>query len=133
MPKSLHSWTGLLLLCLGLALDAGAQTDAQPSVLESAICTGIEDRMPVGSADTLAADSGQIYCWTRIGAAAGQNIVHAWIHGGTTRARVEMPIGGDNWRVFSSKRILPEWTGAWEVKVLTQDGAVLASIPFFVR
>ena len=133
MPKSRIIRTSAFVVPLALALLAAAQTETQPSVLESAICAGIEEHAPVAATDTVAADVGQIYCWTRIGAATGQTVVHAWMHGGTTRARVELTIGSDDWRTYSSKRILPEWTGDWEVKVLTQDGAVLASIPFYVR
>ena len=134
MPRLRAILTGAAAwLCLLGVPHAAAQTETQPVVLESAICTSIQDRAPVAAVDTVDAAIGQVYCWTRIGSASGQSVVHAWIHGGTTRARVELAIGSDDWRTYSSKLILPAWTGEWEVKVLTQDGAVLASIPFYVR
>lgn len=110
-----------------------AQSDPAPAVLESAICLSVQERTASAAVDTLDAGTEQVFCWTRIGGAAGQTITHAWMHGGTTRARVELAVGSDDWRTYSSKRILPSWTGDWEVKVLTPDGAVLASIPFYVR
>lgn len=132
MPR--HSGLLALFFLIGAASILAQDPVAEgPSVLESAICHGIEDRLPVAEADTFEADVDRIFCWTRISGAAGANVVHAWIHDGVTRARVELAIGSEDWRTYSSKRILPAWTGDWEVKVLTHDGAVLATLPFHVR
>lgn len=128
-----------LVLALGLgtallAQPSRAQDAEQPQIriAASAICLGVEDHEPVAAADTFSVDVARIYCWTRVENGAGQTIVHAWIQNGTTRARVELPVGSASWRTFSSKGLLPEWTGDWEVKVMTQDGAVLQTIPFVV-
>jgi hypothetical protein len=72
------------------------------------------------------------YCFTQIAGASGKTIIHAWIHEGTTRARVELKIGSPMWRTYSSKQLLPGWTGDWQVKILTADGAVLQTIDFRV-
>jgi len=117
---------------------ASAQETSEPvattaSVAESAICTAVEDRVPVGAATEFHADVDRLFCWTRIQDAAGQTITHAWIHEGVTRARVELKVGADHWRTYSSKLILPSWTGEWELKVFTEEGAVLATIPFTVN
>jgi hypothetical protein len=37
------------------------------------------------------------------------------------------------WRTWSSKTLLPEWTGEWMVEVLTSDGTPLESVIFFVQ
>jgi hypothetical protein len=128
-----------LVLALGsivcLAASAGRAQDEDSSqirVAAAAICLGVEDHEPVAPADTFRVDVGRLYCWTRVENGAGQTIVHAWIHDGTTRARVELPVGSASWRTFSSKGLLPGWTGDWQVKVMTPDGAVLQTIPFVV-
>jgi hypothetical protein len=36
------------------------------------------------------------------------------------------------WRTFSQKKILPQWTGNWEVKVVDSSGATLGSVAFTV-
>jgi len=100
---------------------------------DAVICEEVIDHEPIAPADTFSAALGQIACWTRIADGAEQEIVHAWIHEGTTRARVELSIGGARWRTYSTKRILPSWTGSWEVKVMTPDGVVLQSVPFIVE
>jgi hypothetical protein len=106
---------------------------AGPTVAEAAICLRVEDRSPVEPGERFPADVGELACFTRIDDGAGLTVIHAWIHEGTTRARVELSVGeSDSWRLWSTKRILPSWTGSWEVKVMTPDGAVLESIPFTI-
>jgi len=37
------------------------------------------------------------------------------------------------WRTWNAKTILPDWTGAWMVEVLSEYGTALACIIFFVQ
>jgi hypothetical protein len=101
-------------------------------VARAAIATGIEEHEPEGSAVEFPPGVDRLFCFTQIAGADGETIVHAWIHEGTTRARVELEIGSPLWRTFSSKQILPSWTGNWQVKILTEAGAVLKTIDFSV-
>ena len=48
-------------------------------------------------------------------------------------ARVELNVGSGYWRTWSSKAILPEQTGPWEVKVLDAEGTVLAAAGFVIE
>jgi hypothetical protein len=76
----------------------------------------------------------RIYCRMHIvGAQAPTTVTHAWYRDGKTMAEVELNVGSGNWRTWSSKRLLPDWTGYWEVKVLDQAGKVLASSSFEVK
>ncbi len=104
------------------------------SVEEAVVCLSVdkENRKPVGAGDRFPSDVGHLTCFTRIKGGKGGEVVHAWIHEGHTRARVPLKIGSDSWRTWSTKRILPSWTGHWEVKVMTPDGMVLRSISFTV-
>jgi len=129
--------TGALALVAFTAASTKAQDAApapeSPSVAEAAVCTAVEDRAPVGAAESFPAGTEQLVCFTDLRDAAGQTIVHTWIHEGTTRARVELEVGGDRWRTWSSKKLLPEWTGSWQVKVMTANGAVLETLDFTVE
>ncbi len=60
-------------------------------------------------------------------------VTHAWYHDGHTMARVELNVGSARWRTWSSKIILPNQTGSWEVKVLNAEGTVLDSGTFEVQ
>jgi len=136
-------WTLLISLSLVVshslssAQDEGSPADeAEASVSvrvqRSAVCTAIEEREPSGQSEQFPEGTDRLFCFTQIAGGSGQTIVHAWIHEGTTRARVELNIGSDLWRTYSSKDILAGWTGEWQVKVLTEAGAVLQSIDFTI-
>lgn len=86
------------------------------------------------AASEFSADAGQVYCLTRVmNLDHAATVTHAWYHDGKTMARVELNVGSSDWRTWSSKRILPAWTGDWEVKVLDVNGVVLASAGFVVN
>jgi hypothetical protein len=90
-----------------------------------------ETRTVVGAAEVFARDIPSVYCLSRIhGLTADTTVTHAWYHEGVTRAKVELPVRSENWRTWSSKKMLPGWTGTWEVKVLDADGTVLATATF---
>jgi hypothetical protein len=45
-------------------------------------------------------------------------------------AEVPFEIGGQRWRVFSSKNLAPSLTGEWKVSVLDASGSALSSNTF---
>lgn len=92
-----------------------------------------ESRELVGEATSFPAGTATVYCRTRVvGAAEPTTITHVWYRDGKTMAHVELPVKSASWRTFSSKRLLPDWTGAWEVRVLDQAGNLLRSGTFTV-
>ena len=117
-----------------VALLAPVGVSAQSlSVAESALATGVVDRMPTGEAMTFPADVERVYAWTRIQGAEGETSVHhVWIHGDVERADLELSIGGSPWRTWSNKAIPPEWAGDWRVEVRDGRGNVLETIRFTV-
>ncbi len=131
----------MLALPLMVAVTAVAQDAAEPaafgglSVTEIVICRDMdrETRMPVGASDRFTLDDTTLTCFTRITGAVDPTVVsHVWYHEGETRSRVELPVRSIEWRTWSSKSLLPAWTGRWTVKVLDAEGLVLASIDFTV-
>lgn len=109
------------------------EAPAAATVARAQVCTDVVDREPVNPSTSFGADVGQLYCFTEIRGAEGTTITHAWIHEGTTRARVDLPVRSPRWRTWSSKQILPAWTGNWQVKVLDADGVVLDTLDFVVE
>jgi hypothetical protein len=43
-----------------------------------------------------------------------------------------LPVRSIAWRTYSEKKILPQWTGNWEVKVVDTTGATLTSVAFTI-
>lgn len=134
MTKVIHWAFVLFLLFLGSA--AWAQADKPTTAaltVEARVCTGVQDRMPVGEAASFPATVDQVYLWTKIAGASGEiTIKHVWVYNGKEMATVDLPVRTISYRTWSAKKILPSWTGNWEVRVVGPDGATLATVPFTI-
>lgn len=127
-----------VLIALVAVLVAGmaAPVVAELAVAEIAVGAGYdrETRSLTDQAEVFAADTPRVWCRTRItGAETPTTIAHVWYHRDQTVARVELEIGSPDWRTVSSKGLLPDWTGPWEVRVLDAAGNLLASTKFTVE
>jgi hypothetical protein len=107
------------------------ETGAQSMEVELVVAAGVQDREPVGEAETFPEDIGQVFAWVRVTDGAGQAVEVVWRHGENTFA-VPLEIGGSPWRTWSSKTIPPEWAGPWSVTVRDSDGNTLAEASFTV-
>ena len=128
------------MLLVALTLPAVAQeqepTDPRLEVTEMAFGTGYdrETRSLEGEASVFPAGTPVIYCRTRIvGAAEPTVVTHVWYRDGKTEAHVELTVGSSNWRTYSSKKLQPDWTGEWEVRVLDGAGNLVRSETFTVE
>jgi len=124
----------LAVMLLALPCLAAAQAEETPGLtVETALCTGVEDRMPVGEADTFPAEVGQVCLWSKVlGCQDTTMIKHVWYFKGEEMAEVQLPVRSPAWRTYSIKTIPPEWAGDWVVKVVDAQGNVLKALPFKV-
>ncbi len=119
-------------VCLGL-MWAFPAFGAGLKVAQGTITTKVIDRNPVDHVQTFPASEGVLYCFTRItGASADTTVTHVWYREGKEMARVVLPVRSADWRTWSSKRILPQWTGRWKVEILDSDENLLQTITFTV-
>lgn len=114
----------LALIAVLLPLQAGAQ---EPTVARAQFTSGILDREPVDNVTTLDSGTDRIFFFTELQNMEGKTIVHRWELNGEVLGAVTFQVRGPRWRVYSSKELLPEWTGKWVVSVVDGDGAVLGS------
>ncbi|HOP05962.1 MAG TPA: DUF2914 domain-containing protein [candidate division Zixibacteria bacterium] len=137
MGKLVFSFLAVLLI---LVAAGAAQTgdEATPDkttgiTIEAVLCSDVVDRLPTGEADSFGDDIGKVCLWTRVkGAVDTTFIKHNWYFEGKEMASVELSVKSANWRTYSSKNILPEWDGNWEVKVVDASGQTLVSKKFTV-
>ncbi len=101
-------------------------------VAEATICRDVQDREPVGAADSFPADVGKVWCWSKIKDGKGMTITHAYYYAGEEKTTIELSIGSPLWRTYSNKDILPEWTGEWRVDIVAEDGTLLKSLNFTI-
>lgn len=96
--------------------------------------TSVDEREPVGVDTVFTPDVGNVYCYTNIrGIEDTADIYHVWHYKEEEKARIKLPVRSNNWRTWSSKSILDNWTGAWRVMVEDADGNVLASKSFVIQ
>jgi len=114
----------LALIALLLPLQAGAQ---EPTVARAQFTSGILDREPVDNVTSLDSGTERIFFFTELQNMEGRTVVHRWELNGEVLGAVTFQVRGPRWRVYSSKELLPEWTGKWIVSVVDEDGTVLGS------
>jgi hypothetical protein len=140
--RAVRSNAMVVLLCMALgatgALAQEAEAPVDPVLEVAEIGAGTDwdavTRELIGESDVFPAGVERLVCRTLItGADEPTTITHVWYRDGKTMARVELPVRSSHWRTYSSKRLLPDWTGAWEVKVLDAAGTVLGSTAFTVE
>jgi len=110
-----------------------AQEQTSINVDALSFCTAINERQPQDIASTFPPDVGRIYCFTKLsGADAPTTISHIWYFNDKEMARLDLKVNAKNWRTWSSKKIISQWTGSWRVDILSQNGQLLDSKEFTV-
>jgi len=71
----------------------------------------------------------KVYFFTDLRDMEGDQIVHRWTLDGDVMAEIPFNIGGDRWRVWSSKRLLPGFDGIWAVDII-KNGSVVETHSF---
>ena len=128
------SWPTIpAILLLGVtATPLVAQQQTQSAVeVEVVIGLNVQDREPVGGAESFPATVGQLFAWTRVSGASDTTIEHVWSYGDHELV-VPIQIGGSPWRVWSTKNIPAEWTGEWTFEVRDAAGNVVSTTTFRV-
>jgi hypothetical protein len=143
LPHSHHwKWAApmaIVLLLLGApglsaaeeASDSASASEVKRgSVARSIFTTGIVDREPVDNLTTVPNTLHRIYFFSDLRGLEGQIVTHRWEYNGKVMAEIKFKVGGPRWRVYSSKNLLPEWTGKWTVVVLDESGWPLKASVF---
>jgi hypothetical protein len=115
---------------------AAASDESQPAVrvAETVICQDVVDRAPMGIGEVFPKETPRVFCFTRVvGAAPGSRLVHNWYHQGSLKASVNLTVGSSDYRTWSSKTMMPQWTGEWMVEILSDGGAPLGNIIFALK
>ncbi|CAN2049758.1 DUF2914 domain-containing protein [Candidatus Magnetomoraceae bacterium gMMP-1] len=112
-----------------------SMTEVQAIEVESAIiCQGISNLEAVKPKNSFEALAGRLYCLTKIIGVENPpvTITHVWYYEDTEMARIPLNIGASQWRTYSSKTVLPNQIGTWQVLVLDAQNNVLKSVIFKV-
>ena len=120
----------LKLLLMTVLLMLGFSVNADNGIARSAFASAIEEKEPVDQIKELTTDSSKIYFFTEITGMEGLTMIHRWEYNDKVMAEVPFEVRANRWRVWSSKNLLPSWTGEWQVSVVDEGGNVLARESF---
>ena len=96
------------------------------SVVRSAFTRDIDEREPTENLQSLTNENGQVKFFTELRDMSGQTALHRWEYEGKVVAEIEFNVKGPRWRVWSSKSLVPQWTGDWKVSVVNGAGEVIS-------
>ena len=96
------------------------------SVVRSAFTRDIDEREPTENLQNLTNENGQVKFFTELRDMSGQTAIHRWVYEGKVVAEIEFNVKGPRWRVWSSKSLVPQWTGDWKVSVVNGAGEVIS-------
>lgn len=117
-----------ILFAITLAIGSSALAG---SVKRASFTVGIEDREPVLSVDSISAESyNSISFFTELSDLEGHTVTHQWMYDGKVMFEKTFEVNGARWRVWTSKTLIPSWTGTWTVNVLDDDRSVLETKTF---
>src|SRR2546428_8825092 len=103
-----------------------ASAPASDPVVRAVFTTAVADREPADQITSLKNDVQQVYFYTELKDLEGQTVTHKWEYAGEVKAEVRFDVKAPRWRVWSSKKLDPSWTGEWTVSVVDGSGATRA-------
>jgi len=117
-----------LVLLAGLALGANSLAG---EVSRALFTIGVDNREPVIMVDSIDSSAYKsISFFTELNDLSGHNVTHQWTFNDKVMFEKTFEVNGSRWRVWTSKTLIPSWTGTWTVNVLDDDRSVLASNSF---
>ncbi|RUO23835.1 hypothetical protein CWE09_11820 [Aliidiomarina minuta] len=79
------------------------------------------------------ADYDRITFFTQVINHANRDIKHRWYRNQHLQAEVNLAIGSDNWRTYSTKRLQHIESGDWTVRVVNENDDLLLEYHFTVK
>lgn len=119
-----------LLPAFVLVAQAADEKEGQGNVARAIFTSQILDHEPVDELQSVPVTQGRIYFFSDLRGLEGQIISHRWEYQNKVMAEVKFQVGGPRWRVYSSKNLLPEWTGEWTVVVTDASGSPIKTSVF---
>lgn len=135
----------VLVFCVTIvgmvALPAWGQEKAKPEasakemvIARAVVGTGVENREPVGAAETFPASTEKVYCFieaTNIG--KDMELSFIWYIGNKEARKITAPLkSGPKWRTWAYKNVGGQ-KGDWKVEIKDAEGKLLKEVKFKVE
>jgi hypothetical protein len=118
---------------LVISLPASGQ-EKEFTIARLVVGTGVENREPVGVAETFPATAEKVYCFLEAtDISKDVEISFVWFHGEKEMATTNLPLQtGSRWRTFANKTVAG-MTGDWKVEIRDASGNVVQDVKFKVE
>jgi len=123
----MNNLAAILSGCLLLFIST---VQAETGVSRTAFTSAIENKEPVSDLRIISSDISRVYFFTELMGLNEHTIIHRWEYNGQVFAEISFQVGGNRWRTWSSKNLLPSWTGKWQVSVLDEGGNIIEQSGF---
>ncbi|MBI5206298.1 MAG: DUF2914 domain-containing protein [Candidatus Firestonebacteria bacterium] len=98
------------------------------------IAKNVESSSPVEIANSFKGNIEKLYCYTEISnVEPPEKIFHAWYYKDKLITTIELTLKRSRSYTWSYFNIPSGYTGNWEVHVLSEEGKVIANIPFEIE
>jgi hypothetical protein len=132
-----------ILVLFGMTLLTYGQEKAEPkgtkekaglSISRAVIGTGVENREPVGVAETFPATTEKVYCFIEAAdIPKDSEVTFVWFHGQNEKLKTTLPLKeGKRWRTSADKS-LRALKGDWKVEIKDAQGNLLKEVKFKVE
>lgn len=105
-----------------------------PELARAILTNGVINREPIdeiqGTVSLLENQVKQVYFYTEFQNMKGEHVQHRWEHAGEVYGQIPFDIGGNRWRIYSSKRLNSTMVGDWTVSVVDAQGKMIYQYPF---
>lgn len=136
MKKGILFLVLMAFIVCGTILPTFGQEKAKPefTIARLVVGTGVEDREPVGVAETFPATTEKVYCFVEATEISKDTEVSfVWFLGDKEMAKTNLPLTmGPKWRTFANKTI-GEMKGDWKVEIRDANGNPVKDVKFKVE
>ncbi len=116
----------LAILALALIVPSAVFAANEVDIERAVFCTSLNDREPANELESVHYGEKNVYFFTKILNANATVVTHLWTYNDIEIARVQLNVGSDQWRTWSSKQIWHLTPGELKVQVLDADNLILA-------
>ncbi len=143
-----HKSTVLMIIFAGMVLfgatlvvygqektgQKGPKEGAEFTISRAVVGTAVENREPVGVAETFPATTEKVYCFLEAAdIAKDTEVSFVWFHGQDEKLKTTLPLKeGKRWRTTADKS-LRGLKGDWKVEIKDAQGNLLKEVKFKVE
>lgn len=115
-----------IVLAFMLVLPSISFAESDIEISRTVFSTSLNDREPANDLTRVDVGEQTVYFFTEILNANASSVTHLWTYNDIEIARVQLKIGSDQWRTWSSKQVWHLTPGEVRVQVLDADNLILA-------